>query len=199
VQRGAGLHSDGHTSAQKGVPRGRVLGVEAHGWLARLDAEWARLRWLAGVDAPGEAVHVAAWQQAVTAFEYGDVVQQTWARTRLAAVLRAAGQGSAAAESARLARIAARAMRAEPLLEEIRALGLAAGPRSDSAGADSLTGREREVLALLVDGRSNRQIAGQLYISEKTVSVHVSNILGKLGARGRTEAAAIARREKLLA
>ena len=58
--------------------------------------------------------------------------------------------------------------------------------------------REREVLALLVEGRTNRQIASQLYISEKTVSVHVSNILAKLNVRSRTEAAALANRDRLL-
>jgi DNA-binding NarL/FixJ family response regulator len=55
------------------------------------------------------------------------------------------------------------------------------------------------VLALLVEGRTNRQIASQLYISEKTVSVHVSNILAKLKVRSRTEAAALANRDGLLA
>ena len=49
------------------------------------------------------------------------------------------------------------------------------------------------MLGLLVEARTNRQIAGQLYISEKTVSVHVSNILGKLNVRSRAEAAALAR------
>jgi DNA-binding NarL/FixJ family response regulator len=72
--------------------------------------------------------------------------------------------------------------------------------RSDpSRGKDALTDRERDVLALLIDGRSNRQIAQRLYISDKTVSVHVSNILAKLQVRSRTEAAAVARREGLLA
>jgi DNA-binding NarL/FixJ family response regulator len=56
-----------------------------------------------------------------------------------------------------------------------------------------------EVLALMVQGRTNRQIGTELFISEKTASVHVSNILGKLGAGGRTEAVAIAVREGLLA
>ncbi len=61
-----------------------------------------------------------------------------------------------------------------------------------------LTSREREVLALVATGRTNRQIADALFIGEKTAGLHVSNILGKLGAGGRTEAVAIARRSGLL-
>ena len=61
-----------------------------------------------------------------------------------------------------------------------------------------LTPREQEVLALLAAGRTNRQIGGELYISEKTASVHVSNILAKLSASGRTEAVAIAAARGLL-
>ncbi|MDQ2836060.1 MAG: response regulator transcription factor [Actinomycetota bacterium] len=61
-----------------------------------------------------------------------------------------------------------------------------------------MTPRETEVLGLIADGRTNRQIARSLYISEKTVSVHVTNLLAKLGAAGRTEAVAIARREHVL-
>ena len=52
--------------------------------------------------------------------------------------------------------------------------------------------------ALVAQGRTNGEIGRQLFISTKTVSVHVSNILGKLGASGRTEAAAIARRDGLI-
>jgi DNA-binding NarL/FixJ family response regulator len=63
---------------------------------------------------------------------------------------------------------------------------------------DRLTAREREVLRLLAAGRSNREIAAVLFIAPKTASVHVSNILGKLGAASRTEAAAIAHREGLV-
>ena len=53
-----------------------------------------------------------------------------------------------------------------------------------------LTERELEVLRLVAAGRSNREIAGELFISPKTASVHVSNILGKLGVASRGEAAA---------
>jgi len=55
-----------------------------------------------------------------------------------------------------------------------------------------------EVLRLLAQGRTNRQVGAELYISEKTASVHVSNILAKLGANGRTEAVAIAAQRGLL-
>ena len=57
-----------------------------------------------------------------------------------------------------------------------------------------LTRREREVLALLVDGRSNKQIGEQLYMAESTAGVHVSNILAKLGVARRSEAMAMAHR-----
>lgn len=69
-----------------------------------------------------------------------------------------------------------------------------AGP----AGADdplaALTAREREVLALVAEGRSNRQVADALFISEKTASVHVSHILAKLGVQSRVQAGAVAHR-----
>ncbi|MGH2895909.1 MAG: helix-turn-helix domain-containing protein, partial [Solirubrobacteraceae bacterium] len=57
-----------------------------------------------------------------------------------------------------------------------------------------LTAREAEVLRLVADGRSNSQIAETLFISRKTASVHVSNILSKLGVSTRVEAAALAHR-----
>ena len=57
-----------------------------------------------------------------------------------------------------------------------------------------LTPREHEVLALLTRGRSNGQIANELFITTKTASVHVSNILRKLGVTNRIEAAAVAAR-----
>ena len=60
-----------------------------------------------------------------------------------------------------------------------------------------LTAREAEVLTLVAAGRTNRQIGEELYVSEKTASVHVSNILRKLGVSSRVDAAAVAQRLKL--
>ena len=66
-----------------------------------------------------------------------------------------------------------------------------AAPAEDPFG---LTPRERQVLALVARGATNRQIGAQLYMAEKTASVHVSRILAKLDVRSRTEAAAVAHR-----
>ncbi|MFH8570835.1 AAA family ATPase [Streptomyces sp. NPDC017993] len=73
------------------------------------------------------------------------------------------------------------------------------GPPPVAVPAESLglTPRERDVLRLVADGRSNRQIADALFISPKTASVHVSNILAKLGVSGRGEAGAVAHRLRL--
>jgi NarL family two-component system response regulator LiaR len=69
-------------------------------------------------------------------------------------------------------------------------------PRKAEAGAQ-LTDREREVLRLLAEGRSNKEIARSLVVSERTVKGHVSNILGKLGLQDRTQAALYAVRHGL--
>jgi DNA-binding NarL/FixJ family response regulator len=60
-----------------------------------------------------------------------------------------------------------------------------------------LTPRERQVLALIAEGATNRQIGKALYMAEKTASVHVSRILSKLGVKSRTQAAAVAHRQHL--
>jgi DNA-binding CsgD family transcriptional regulator len=70
---------------------------------------------------------------------------------------------------------------------------LAAGAAPDQPRL-GLTQREAEVLDLLAGERTNRQIGDVLFISEKTVSVHVTNLLRKLGVPSRTEAAEIRRR-----
>jgi DNA-binding NarL/FixJ family response regulator len=69
----------------------------------------------------------------------------------------------------------------------------AGGP---GAGLDALTAREREVLAQLAHGRSNREIARALQVSEKTVKAHVSAVLAKLGVQDRTQAAVLAVRNE---
>ncbi|MEU9113673.1 AAA family ATPase [Streptomyces sp. NPDC048483] len=115
---------------------------------------------------------------------------------------------------------AATTMGARPLADEVELLAqrariplagrtAAAAPRqapaplpdaaAPAAPAESLglTPRERDVLRLVADGRSNRQIADALFISPKTASVHVSNILAKLGVSGRGEAGAVAHRLRL--
>src|SRR5580704_3663042 len=68
-----------------------------------------------------------------------------------------------------------------------------AGP---SRGLDALTAREREVLAELAQGRSNREIARALHVAEKTVKAHVSSVLAKLGVQDRTQAALFAVRHE---
>jgi DNA-binding NarL/FixJ family response regulator len=71
---------------------------------------------------------------------------------------------------------------------------VAAAPDAPERDRLGLTARELSVLALLADGRTNRQIGETLFISEKTASVHVSRILAKLGVRSRLEAATAAHR-----
>ena len=72
-----------------------------------------------------------------------------------------------------------------------------AANKSPAPGSD-LTEREREVLALMVEGLNNTQIAGKLSVSPSTVKSHVSNILSKFGVSSRTEAVALAFRHKLV-
>jgi DNA-binding NarL/FixJ family response regulator len=79
------------------------------------------------------------------------------------------------------------------LLSPAAAGSLLSGAGGAAAGGlDSLTSREREVLAELAQGRSNREIARVLYVSEKTVKAHVSSVLAKLGVQDRTQAALLA-------
>ena len=78
-------------------------------------------------------------------------------------------------------------------------LGAAAPAPPEPADELGLTAREREVLALLAEGRTNREIGEALFMAEKTASVHVSRILAKLDVRSRTEAAAVAHRLGLAA
>ena len=149
---------------------------------------------------------VAGWQAAVAAWsEATDAWPLAYARFRLGEALCGVEDRAAAAGVLRSAATAAERMGAQPLLEEVRALARRARvPLDDAAAPPSsgtpfgLTEREREVLALVAAGRSNGQIATTLFISPKTASVHVSNILAKLGVAGRVEAAALAHRHGLV-
>ncbi|MEV0583133.1 AAA family ATPase [Nonomuraea sp. NPDC050310] len=110
-----------------------------------------------------------------------------------------AGDRDGAATRLRTAHPLAVTLRATPLLTEIEALARRVGAALEEHDTpELLTPREVEVLRLVALGRSNRDIAAELFISAKTVSVHVSNILAKLGVGSRGEAAAAAHRLSLL-
>jgi DNA-binding NarL/FixJ family response regulator len=179
-------------------PKG-VLGPEGRGWLARCEAEYARLT---GTNSP------AAWQRVLAEFGPGYVYETARTQWRLAEALAEAGRREEAAAAWRAARDTAARLGAVPLGAALDGLARRArldpengkrGGHGDGPGGVSplaaLTDREREVLSLLARGMSNREIGTELFITPKTASVHVSNILGKLGAASRTEAAAIAYRE----
>ncbi|MBK7624004.1 MAG: response regulator transcription factor [Kineosporiaceae bacterium] len=116
----------------------------------------------------------------------------------------ATGEADAARRVAASAGEVARRLGAQPLLDRLARLpggtsAARAGSGRNGRGSPLvLTPREHEVLELVALGRSNGEIGARLFISTKTVSVHVSNILAKLGASGRTEAAALARRQGLI-
>ncbi len=192
-----GLLEDGQTVLQKYADPSGHWGPEGRAWMKRLDAETLRARWLTGTEAPSQEVLVESWRETEQLFaDFGHVHELAAVRVTLAGILRATGDQAGAREVADLARASAHRLGARPLLQELQAIGSAPG-RAERR-SDALTARETEILALVAEGRSNGEIAKQLFISVKTVSVHVSNILGKLDATGRTEAAAIARRRGLL-
>jgi len=172
-----------------------ILGPEGRGWLARAEAEYRRL---GGDNDP------QAWQAVLDAFGPDYVYEIARTRWRLAEALAEAGRRDEAAEQWRQAAQTADRLEARPLrralddLARRARIGTVPDDQAEGAVLASLTSREREVLRLIAAGRSNREIAAVLYIAPKTASVHVSNILGKLGAASRTEAAAIAHREGLI-
>ncbi|WP_031505696.1 helix-turn-helix transcriptional regulator [Streptomyces megasporus] len=155
------------------------------------------------------------WAEAVAAFErVPRPFRLAGARYRWAeALLDAGGSREEAADLLARAHATAVSLGAVPLREGVERLAgrarVALGPRrsgdttppsppDDPVEAFGLTPRERDVLRLVAAGRSNRQIAEALFISPKTASVHVSNILAKLAVSGRGEAAAMAHRLRLV-
>jgi DNA-binding CsgD family transcriptional regulator/tetratricopeptide (TPR) repeat protein len=177
----------------------RPVGIEGQAWMSRVTAEHQRLDWLVGGEPDYESL-VDAWERTVDDFQqFGHAFEVARSQARLAAVLRAGGQASKARTVIDAARATATRLGAAPLLVELRELGSTSTDRPRSSRRDEpLTPREEEILALVAQGRSNADIGRQLFISAKTVSVHVSNVLAKLGASGRTEAAALARSRGLL-
>jgi DNA-binding CsgD family transcriptional regulator len=179
---------------------------EAKAQAAACEAEFTRLELRS--DPQEWSAVMANWDALPRPYEVA------YARWRQAAALLAAKAPKApkaAAGVLRQAHDASMHLGAQPLRQEIERLAQRA--RIDltpptatvnnaappiAATRHGLTRREQEVLRHLVEGRTNRQIARALFISEKTASVHVSNIMSKLGASNRSEAAAITHRLRLL-
>jgi len=178
----------------------RALEPRAAAIVALLEAEHARL--IGRTDPVAWGVATDAWSA------IGRPFPTSYARFRLGAALLSSGQRGPAREALVEAHDVAERLGALPLVADIERLArlaridLAAsetahppsgeGTGDASAEALGLTPREREVLRLVAAGWSNREIAESLAISRKTASVHVSNILGKLGVSGRVEAAVAA-------
>lgn len=205
VAAGERLHADARDRVARGQTRGAALGKEGAAWLARVDAEASELR---GSPDP------ELWRRTVAAFDYGAVYEKAICRWRYAAALLRAttyGTGPAVTGPAAHAEAASQLAEAEavaerlgarPLLTEVRALARRARIRQQhrqlGAAGGPLTEREHAVLERVALGGTNRQIGADLFISEKTVSVHLSRAMAKLGASRRAEAVAIAYERGLL-
>jgi DNA-binding CsgD family transcriptional regulator/tetratricopeptide (TPR) repeat protein len=174
---------------QRSVGATTVMSRTVAAWQTVVEAELARAD---GKDDP------ELWVRAHDAMSlHGHTEQTLYAGVRLAEALAGADRLAEAADELAGTHRAALEIGALLLARDAETVarkhrlklpGIAA-----TQGAAGLTGREREVLRLVGLGRTNREIGAELFISEKTASVHVSNILGKLGAANRGEAAAIGR------
>ncbi|WP_026423624.1 helix-turn-helix transcriptional regulator [Actinokineospora inagensis] len=185
---GARLLAMARTTAECGSPRTGVLGPEGRAWLARAEAEHTRLTGTSDPD---------TWRAAVDAFDYGAVYEQALCRRRHAEALLTADDREAAAAQLRAADATATRLGAKPLSDALHKIARRArvsleGATTPRDEVDPFTPRERAVLTLVAAGRTNRQVGEELFISEKTVSVHLSRIMAKLGASRRTEAVAVA-------
>ena len=153
--------------------------------------------------AAGSAAHAlaAALRAAELADSVGAVIQAGRARTlagraaddEIGAPAPRAGGGRARRVRGGAAARRGRA-RAAPARRQDRRAAAAVAPGGE--GLDSLSGREREVADLVALGRTNKEIAGELFLSEKTVESHMSRLFGKLGVRSRAEVAEAVGRER---
>ncbi|WP_253853741.1 helix-turn-helix transcriptional regulator [Prauserella alba] len=187
VAEGEALLARVRASRARAVPRSVSLGPEGRAWLARADAA------ATGLVGPADP---EAWRETVAAHDYGAVYDRAVCRLHLAEALLAADHRDGAAAELTAAHEVASELGAIALRDALRALarrgGLAVSGLPAASPAGVLTGRERAVLDLVALGRTNRQIGEELYISEKTVSVHLSRAMAKLGVRRRAEAVAAA-------
>ncbi len=136
---------------------------------------------------------VAAWRRALAETpERRHLAVTAWLQAGLAASLRRDGDAAGARVVAQQGVSVLEPLGAEALVRLLRTAGGLSVPRTTvtTGAADKLTPREREVVGLVARGRTNGEIAKHLHLSTKTVSVHVSNILSKLGLGGRGEAGA---------
>lgn len=164
-------------------------GVLANAALAR--AERSRL---AGASDP------TSWRAATEYWDaLGEPYSAAYARFRVAEALLGAGDRGDARELLRAAHVVAAALGARPLREEAESLArrarisLEPAPAPPVGDDELLTRREAEVLELLADGLTNREIAERLFISQKTVGTHLGHIFDKLRVHNRVEAAGRAR------
>jgi DNA-binding CsgD family transcriptional regulator len=148
-----------------------------------------------------------AWLAAAAGFDEISLPwPATYARLCAAEAFVVAGDRAGAAEPLAAVVAAAESMEARPLADAARALARRArvrieedAPEPEPPAPLGLTPREHEVLLLVAEGHTNREIGERLFMSEKTASVHVSRILAKLEVGGRVEAAAVAHRLGLTA
>lgn len=176
---------------------GDAIGLESRAWLRRHDAERLRLAVMTGTRPEPDAL-VGAWRESAAVFtELSNAPEGTRSTARHAEALALVGRTGEAREVAAEARRLAEDLGARPVIDLLDGLtGLGGEEPTGTTGL--LTPRELEVLDHLDRGRTNGQIADTLFISRKTASVHVSNILAKLGAATRGEAVSIARQQGII-
>ena len=147
---------------------------------------------------------VTTWSGLVSTFEaFPAPWYAAWCGLRYGVALVRADDRDGAAEALAAALTSAEGLRAQPLADQIRGLAARArlrlpGHEPEPGETGPLTTREHEVLQLLVQGMTNDEIGGTLFMSPRTASVHVSHILAKLQASNRTEVAAVAHRRGLV-